>query len=243
MLVTLLLLLATARADERVQELTWDLSWQGKPVGQRTLTVKYVPIEGGYRRVINGETSIDASGAGFDFSYRQKLTAMAQFEASSFHSVVEENGEAREIQGRLTGLGWVVSLVQHGRAKEWELPATEIDLSTADLFDPESRVPLSAFDHIRVLAAETGDVWEGKVERIGSSELLVAKQAVPVTGYAIDPPQGRAAFYYTTDGVLVKYTYQVMGQTFEAVLHDPPPPGIDDTPLGKVGKGIGEVEL
>ena len=234
---------AVALGADVSQDLAWDVSLQGKVVGERTVTVKYVSESGGMRRILLGETDIDASVAGFPFTWKQRFTAHAAGRApASFHSVVLENGEAREVQGRLAAGFWLVSLVEGGRSRSWELSGNEIQLSTADLFDPGTYVPLDKFDTAKMLSAETGDVWEQRVERLGPSTVTIDGQRVPVEGLAIDPPQGRATFYYTSDGVLVRYEYRWMGHVIEAVLRDPPPPGVDDAPVPGADV-IGEIDL
>ena len=47
------------------------------------------------------------------------------------------------------------------------------------------------------------------------------------------------AFWYTGDGVLVRYEYRWMGRVLDATLQDPPPPGIDDVPVP--GHGVERV--
>jgi len=237
------LIAAVALGGDLTQELAWDVMLHGKVVGERTLLVKYVQENEGMRRILEGETEIDTSVAGFPFTWRQRFTATAADRApAAFASVVQDNGEAREVQGRLAGGFWMVSLVEGGRARSWELNGNEIQLSTADLFDPGTYVPLDKFDTAKMLSAETGDVWEQRVERLGPSTITIAGQPVPVDGVAIEPPQGRASFYYTSDGVLVRYEYRWMGQVLEAVLRDPPPPGVDDAPV-PAADVIGEVDL
>jgi len=237
------LIAAVALGADVTQELAWDVMLQGKVVGERTVTVKYVAENEGMRRILQGETAIDASIAGFPFTWQQRFTPHAAGRASaSFHSVVMENGEAREVQGRLAGGFWLVSLVEGGRSRSWELSGNEIQLSTADLFDPGTHVPLDKFESAKMLSAETGDVWEQQIERLGPSTVTIDGREVPVEGIAVDPPQGRATFYYTSDGVLVRYQYRWMGQVLEAVLRDPPPPGVDDAPVPAVDV-ISEIDL
>jgi hypothetical protein len=236
-------IVAVAFGADVTQELAWDVMVRGKVVGERTVTVKYVNENQGMRRILEGETEIDAAIAGFPFTWRQRFTAHAAGRApASFHSVVMENGEPREVQGRLAGGTWLVSLVEGGQSRSWELSGSEIQLSTADLFDPGTHVPLDKFVTVKMLSAETGDVWEQQVERLGPSTVTIDGREVPVEGIAVDPPQGRATFHYTSDGVLVRYAYRWMGLQLEALLRDPPPPGVDDVPVPML-EVIGEVDL
>jgi len=218
------------------QEMTWQVTYQGKPVGERTVTVKYVPEKLGMRRIIESETSLDGHQAGLPYTFAQRMTATAVGRSpASFHSVVDDNGTPREVQGRLVGGQWMVTLVESGRSKTWEVNGSDIDLSTADLFDPQSFVPLSKFSTVKVLSAETGDIWTQPVGRLGPSEIPIAGKKIPVEGWAVEPPQGKASFWYTTDGVLVRYDYRWMGRIVQAELTAPPPPGVDDAPVAPSG--------
>lgn len=247
MLPLLALLAANAVAQTpalppTTQAMTWNISYQGKAVGTRTVTVKYLPEELGMRRMLESETRIDGAKAGLPYTWHQRFTATAAGRTpASFTSVVDDNGSGREVQGRLVGGEWLVTLIEAGKSTSWEVSGDQIDLSTADLFDPESFVPLSKFDTARMLSAETGDVWSQAVERLGPSSIAIDGQQIPVEGWAVDPPQGRVAFWYTTDGVLVRYEYRWMGRVLDATLIDPPAPGIDDIPVpGPGAERVGE---
>ena len=246
----LVLLLATALAQEpattpTTQAMAWDIAYQGKPIGTRTVTVKYLQEDEGMRRILESVTAIDGAAAGLPYTWNQRFSAMAVGRSpASFTSAIDDNGSGREVQGRLVGGEWMVTLVESGRSRSWEVPGDQIDLSTADLFDPESFVPIGKFSTARMLSAETGDVWTQPVERLGPSTITIDGEGVPVEGWAVDPPQGRVALWYTTDGVLVRYEYRWMGRVLDATLRDPPPPGIDDAPIpGHGAEGVGEKTL
>lgn len=239
----LLALLITASAAETTQELVWDITWKGKAVGTRTLTVKYVQEERGSRRILQGETEIDGRAAGFDYTWKQRFTAHAQGRApASFTSAVLDNGEPREVQGRVNAGVWTITLVDGGQARTWTLPLAEIQLSSADLFDPESFVSLAKFDAVHILSAETGDVWQQSVERLPPTEIAIDGLQIAVQGIAVDPPQGRAEYWYTGEGILVRSTYSFMGRELQLLLRDPPPEGVDDVPVSTTSV-IGEMEL
>lgn len=240
-MLCLLLFLSSALGADISQELTWNVLYQGKVIGSRTLTVRYVEEGESVRRIITGETSIDGNVAGFPVTWQQRLTANAIGRSpAAFHSVVSENGTAREVQGRLAHGEWLVSLVENGRARSWELDLAAIDLSTADLFDPQSAYALDKYSSVKMLSAETGDVWEQDVERLGQTTVTIRGQKIPVDGVAVEPPQGRAEFWYGSDGVLVRSEYRLLGRKVEAILRDPPPPGVDDVPVP--GSGISDID-
>ena len=242
-LFAFLLALATASADEITQEMTWEVSLGGEPVGEQSVTVTYLPAEHGLRRMISSKTHLKGTILGQKIDIEERLTAHAGEEPASFHAVLEVNDRPREVQGRRLHTGWMVSIAESGRYRylDYELP--EVDLSTADLFDPETRVPISRFHQVRLLSAETGEVLVGTVERLGASTIKIAGQSVGVDGYQLKAEGGETEFWYTTDGHLVRYRMKLIGHEVEAVLRDPPPLGVDDHPLHLGGGNVQVIDL
>jgi hypothetical protein len=229
-----LFLAQAAHAAPREQKLVWDLSVKGTPVGKRNLTIRYLESDsGGTLRMLESYTEINGTLGPMKVRWVQRMTASIDpREPAAFTSVVDQNGTVLQVQGRWTPANWVViSSTSAGHPRETAMPLSRIDLSTADLMDPYSRLPLSYFDQARILSAETGEVLVGPIEKLGVSELTVAGQPIQVTGYAWTSSEGRSEFYYSTDGFLVKYQTQLVGIELAAVLHDPPPGGVDDFPV------------
>lgn len=232
MLTAVLATMALALGADMQHQMQWGLAVNGQPVGRRDLTVKYIKTDDGMRRILESFTDIDGALGPIRVRWRQRLTAhLADREPASFHSVIEENGTAREIQARWTPSKWLVTNSADLRAQTAEIALNKIDLSTADLIDPQSRLPLSYFDNARILSAESGEVLMGKVEELGTSQITLGGADFQVTGYAWNNPEGRSEFYYSGDGFLVKYTVQLLGVTLEALLAGPPPGGLDDFPV------------
>ena len=177
--------------------------------------------------------------------YRQRMTAhIAPGEPASFHSVVEENGRLMEIQGRWTPSVWMVTTTADRKSRSTDLPLNRVDLSTADLMDPYTRVGLDGRKEARILSAETGDVLMGTVEPLGVEELSIAGTPVQVSGWRWTGPQGANTFWYNADGFLVKYQTQLLGIVLDAVLHAPPPGGVDDFPVAAgTGRSIEVIDL
>ena len=240
LLAALLALLSLPAAAADVHRLAWDVSVAGQKVGSREATVTVDRGQTGTTRVIEAMTSISVSLAGQSLAYQQRLTAIAERAPASFHAVIKEDGRPREVQGRWSGTGWTVTRVDGSRVRTEDAPASRIDLSTADLFDPGSRYHLGRFDTVKVLSAETGDVWEGRVEKLGPSTVQVAGASVDVVGYAWHAPDGTSRFWYTSDGWLVKYETRIVGVKVEGVMTTPPPKGPD---AFAVGIGRAEVEV
>jgi hypothetical protein len=225
-------LVAAAFAGTFEHKLVWDMSVGGTTVGSRELTVRYLEADGGTNRILESYTDINGALGPMKVRWRQRMTAHVDAkEPASFHSVVDQGGAILEVQGRWTPTQWLVTTTANGRSRTSEVPLGRVELSTADLMDPYSKLPLSHFKEARVLSAETGEVLIGPVEQLGVSEVRVKTQPIQVSGYAWTSPQGRSEFYYSADGFLVKYKTQLMGVDLEAVLRDPPPGGVDDFPV------------
>lgn len=235
---------ALAHASGMEHQLTWDIQLDGTTVGSRTLTVKYLAAEEGtMRRILESYAEFDGEPAGQDVSFAHRVTGHAGKLPSSFHSVVSDNGTARDVQARVLEDAWRVSVSEEGFAKTFDLAPERIDLSTVDLLDPATTVPISRYESARVLSAETAEIWEGEVTRMGPSELVISGEKVHCEEYMWEPPQGRASFYYTADGFLVKYEMKLAGVDVMAILKEPPPEGVDDAPVPIAPGEIREVPL
>lgn len=212
--------------------LTWDLFIEDQEVGRRSLTVKYMPSDRGVRRILEAWTEVDGQVGAYRIRFRQRMTGHAEGrEPAAFQSVVDENGSAREIQGRWTPSGWLVTNLSDGRARTVEMPLDRIDISTTDLLDPGTSWSLSRFETLRLLSAETGSVERGEVEQLGRSQIKIGGSPVQVSGYAWDGPQGRSLYYFGMDGYLVRSETPMFGVNVIAQLTRRPPGGPDDFPV------------
>ncbi len=244
MWAALLLGLGLANAGDLEHTLNWDLSVGSHKIGHRNVTVKYVSGEVGMRRILESWTEIDGNVGPIRVLYRQRMTAhVGEREPASFHAVMEQNGMAQEVQARWTASSWWVTNSANGRQRTTEVPVNRIDISTADLMDPETRFPLSRYDQVRILSAETGDVMLGEIADLGSKELQVAGQAMQVHGYSWDSPEGKSTFWFSADGWLVNYNIALMGVQLSAKLSSPPPPGVDDFAVRVGSPAIEEIPL
>lgn len=245
-MLILLAALATASAETE-QHFTWNVALDGKPIGQRTMTVKYLTTASGdERRVLEVWTELDATVLGLDYRFRERLTAHVGSEVAAFHASQDLAGDITEVQARRGALQWTVTVNRNGAETTREYPTGSIDLSTADLLDPDSRVPLSRYPEAKVLSAEGGDLWAGTVTRLGPSELVVAGEKVAVEGYTFTPSSGPGSLtsYYTADGYLVQYQLQVLGKELVGTLDAPPPVSADEAPIEqRGGAGITEIAL
>ncbi|MBA2321810.1 MAG: hypothetical protein H0V89_11740 [Deltaproteobacteria bacterium] len=221
-----------AHGADLTQQLTWNLSVKGQVVGTRTVTVKFVGADEGQQRILESWTEIHGQAGPVRLDWRQRLTAVAVGQdPAAFTSVIDEGGRAREIQGRYSPAQWTVTVNADGRLKQTDWPIGKIDLSTADLMDPDSRFPLAHFETARILSAESGDVVTGTVKSLGPSLIDVKGAQVQCTGYQWDSGQGRQTFWYSPEGFLVRYEITLVGIPMVAELAKPPPGGLDDFPV------------
>ncbi len=239
-----LLLCVSAFATDFQHQVSWKLSVNGAPIGHRDVTVKYVHGDPGTRRIVESWTELDGAIGPVRLKYRQRMTATAEGrDPASFQSVIEENGRGREVQVRWTPAGWLVTTVADGRSRTVTVDPARIDLSTADLFDPDSRIGFGSREGARILSAETGEILQGPVVDLGDAVVQVATDTVPVHGWAWDAADGRSTFWYSAEGFLVKYELQLLGFAVTAVLSAPPPGGIDDFPVGLGRVAVEELPL
>lgn len=238
--------LGLAHAADLEHKLTWDVTVGGTKVGTRNLRVKYVKEEGqvGMRRVLESWTELDGTLGTMRATFRQRMTAHASgSEPASFHAVSDQNGAPQEVQARWTPGAWWVTTTAAGRSRTVDMPSNRIDLSTADLMDPDSRYPLGHFSQLRLLSAETGEVITGAITPLGTKTMTLGRDELPVNGFAWDSPQGRSEFWYAQDGFLVHYTMPVLGITMVATLQKAPPGGVDDFPVAVAAPAVEQMAL
>lgn len=227
----LLLLIASPALAGSSHTLRYRILAGGEAVGRRTLTVS-VEGEGPHpERTLAFETTLDGAVGPMTLAWRQRVQAFAEDGPADFQSVLDEAGRPYEIQARWGPVGWTVSVADRRAARTDVQPGHRIDLSTVDLVDPYTTRPLARMSEARVLSAETGDVWEGAVERLGNDVVTVRGKAIAVTGVAWDGPDGRQTFWYDAEGWLVRFETRVMGVAVEGVLDTTPPPGPDVFPV------------
>jgi len=243
MFFMLLVLLTTAFGAPLEQQFTWDLTVDGRHVGERALKVRYLPANHGMRRLLQSWTDVNANVLGLPYRFQQRLTAHIGEGPASFHSVVVDNKKPREIQGRRTWTGWLINITEEGTSKRWDFPAHDLDFSTVDFLDPESWINVLRYERIRVLSAETGAIWEGPLTLLGSSEVEIEGQHVRVEGIAWGATGSRTELYFSPDGYLVRYTTKMMGKTLEGRLRTLPPPGLDNAPIEFASDRVREIEL
>lgn len=218
---------AAHAADEHT--VTYQITVGSNPVGTRTLTVRTEPRDDGPDgRFLEALTTISGSVGPVSLSWRQRLTGVATDVPASFHAVIDEGGAPREVQASWDPRGWTVTTADTRRSRTDTIDAHRLDLSTVDLMDPGASVSLLRLDEVRILSAETGDIWASEVVRLGHDRIDIAGTPVDVHGVAWSSPQGRSELWYDADGWLVRYTMRVLGYKVQGTLTAPPPRGPDD---------------
>ena len=220
-----------ALAQDAPRSLTYEVRVGGQLLGTRELSVRYEVDAGEPTRVIESFTELNGSVGPARIAYQQRITAFAGRAPASFHAVINENGAPREVQARWTSFGWTVSVADRKRVRTFEAPPDRIDISTIDLMDPGTRWTLGRFADLRILSAETGEVWEGPVTPLGPSTRSIQGKDVAVEGWAWKSPEGRTEFWYNSEGFLVEYKQRILGIQVQGVLRSPPPAGPDEFPV------------
>jgi len=227
-----LLMIGTAQAVPPDRTLAWEVHVGAQTIGTRTATIHYEQEKGKLVRSIESFTDLKGTVGPVSFAWQQRLNITAGNGPAAFHSVVKENGTPSEVSGRWDpSLGWTITTVDRRKVDTRDIPSSYVDLSTADLMDPGSRYSLFRFTNVHLLAAETGDVWEGAVEGIGTKEMTLGGKTFDVEGVAWMSPEGRTEFWYSSEGYLVQYKMRVLGFEVEGVLTAAPPPGVDEFPV------------
>lgn len=219
-----------AYAEDR--PLQYRVSRGGDPVGTRKVSLQYLPGEEGEIRLVSAWTEILAPLPGGRYTFEQRLGG--RFGGSrSFSSSLRENGRTREVQGHLSPQGeWVVTVVERGGARSWDLPQNAIDLTSLELLDPQRALrTFQDATNLRLLVTETGAVLEGPVTDLGTGELRVGDDTVQVHRFRWEPPAGAMVFAWNDEGILISSALYVGGFSFEARLQELPPPRTFDNAM------------
>lgn len=234
----------TAGATDLQHDLTWSLKVGGKDAGKRDISVKYVHSDDGQRRILETWTELEGQVGPIPIVFRQRMTAhTATRTPGSFHSVTESNGMPGEVQARWTPAAWWVTTNVNGHARTLDMPTDRIDISTADLMDPGTSFNLGRYDRVRILSAETGEIYVGEVGDLGNKDIKIDGQKIRCQGWSWTSPVGKSEFWYNADGFLVDYTMYVVGVEVSGRLSQPPPPGVDDFPVAVGGASIEVIDL
>ncbi len=232
--IGLLALFATPALADEDMRLEYQITVKGQPVGTRVVDIHLDESGKEPVTILSARTRIDATIGPVSYRYDQRLTASTEGGPASFQSVINDNGTSWELQARRIGGRWLLAEQTTRGPRMREAAGHEIDLSTADLMNPWSAVPLKDLSDLQLLSAETGDVWQGEVTAVEGKVVKLGKRRVAVQGLQWRSPEGPATFYYDAEGVLVRYEMRLMGLSIQASLTHAPPKGPDTfaVPIG-----------
>jgi hypothetical protein len=215
---------------------TWSLAVDGQEVGTREIRVRYEGTSGERVRILEAYTEFHSGERRKTRTdYRQRLTANArEGSPASFHSVIDADGDPREVQARFSDGRWSVTVAEMSGVRSYDLRPARVDLSTVDLFDPESDRKIAGLANARILSAEVGKILEGPVIALGSSDVVVGDELLAVEGYEWQTELGPWRFWYAANGFLVRYEVPLMDHVVRAELIGSAPRAIDEFPVSPV---------
>ncbi len=227
------------------------LTVDGQPAGTREVSVRYEGPTGERVRIFEAYTKIDPPPTGKrrkrrappEPIFRQRLTANSHEGApASFHSTLVSDGIPLEIQARYATGAWRLAVTGVEGTRTTTIKPSDIDLSTVDLFDPESERKLAGLEHARILDAASGQVLEGEVVPLGPSELEINGEMMWVDGWEWRAPQASWRLFYALNGFVVRFQGAIGGQEVDARLIGGAPRAIDEFGIPPQPR-IEEIEL
>lgn len=206
-----------ARAES--QTLTYQLFLGDKVVGTRESKILYLPSDRGEVRLLQAYTRLAVPVGPSQYKYVQRLGGRLGG-TRSFTSSIEDNSLVREVQAYQADDGqWQVTVVEKGRARNWTLAPEAIDITSAELLDPERALKVfQTATALKVLATETGSILEGPVTDLGTQERVIGGKPANVHRYKWSPEGGEMILGYNDAGFLVEYQVTVAGKRLDARL-------------------------
>lgn len=236
----LLLTLSLARADELT--MAYDLLLGGKDVGDRTVTVRYLPRDDGERRVLSVLTTADTPAG----PVKCRQSGQSSARGANFTTSLRVGDALSEVQGIEAPSGaWQLVVADAEGVHEATLSRAQVHFTSMDLFDPGRTRLLLDQGRVGLLLAETGALLEGELGPGEPTTVKVAGKALAGTRYTLTTAEGRAEFVVDADGVLLSSELSFLGGTFRTVAKTVPVPrtygtiDVVDTP----GAGTHEAEL
>ena len=234
----LCLALGAALAGTPDRQYTWTLFMNGQSIGEREATVAIQPDDS---RLITTHTDTRFSAGPLTVRYQQRMTAQVTGDdPAAFHTVYDRSGTRGHVKAYWSPLGWTIEVQEADRLRNYTSPLGRIQLSTADLLDPDTHYSLTRFPKVRLLSAETGEVIEGPVVSEGAEVLRIGTTDVHTTKLTVQGESQELKLWYTADGVLVKFRLPMFGRFIDGQLREPPSGGRDDFPVG-IGRSHIEV--
>ncbi len=228
------------------QKVVYDLRLDGRSVGKRELTLRYLQTSGGEIRILETWTELTVVVAGTTHTLKSRATAKAGG-SPGFVSAVQLDGKNTEIQGRLLpDRRWMVTVAEGGELKTWYYRGSELTLTSLDLLDPRRHLLLLDNPTAYVLAAETGVVTGGATRDLGERTVKVGAAEVSARCASFEPDTGPMELCWSDEGLLLSYATTLFGKQIDAVATEVPAPavfGTVETPALETGGTLSEEPL
>lgn len=222
--------------------LTYDVTVGGKDVGDRTVTVRYLPREDGERRILSVVTVADLPVG----KLQARQSGQSSPRGATFTSSVQLDAAVSEVQGIETPTGgWQLVVATGAAVSETALKASDVHFTTLDLFDPGRTRLLQDAGHVGLLVAETGAVIEGDLAAGEPTTVRIGGKSVAGTRYVLRAEGGSAEFVVDTNGFLLSSDLAIFGTVFRTVATKVPEPrsyGTIDV-VEAPGEGTKEADL
>lgn len=209
-------------ASAETHSLVYALTQAGRPVGERTLTVRYL---GGADdlRLLESTTSVHIKAGPLVLDWEQRLSGVADpSPPTPFASIQRFNGVVREIQVVEAEGGWTLSEAEGRLAELFRLPPGAFQLTTLDLMDPGRVWPQAG--PLTVLAAEGGALLAGTLARSGAVTVRLGAEDVAGEAWVWTTPDGDVDLVVGEHGHLLQYTLRFQGMALVATLTGEPGP-------------------
>ena len=236
----LLALALVATAEE--QRVVYDVYIGKDDVGDRELSVRYLPRDDGERRVISlvssATTPIGAMSA--------RASAQSGPRGASFTSSLKVGEAVTQVQGvSLPDGGWQIIRSDATGVYESTLAADQVRLTTLDLYDPGRARLLQQPGRIHLLVAETAELVDGNLLAAEDVSVKLDGRTVQATRYTIEEDGEKSNFYFDADMILLRAELYTFGATLVTKVRTLPEPRNYGTieAIATPGEGIKEAEL
>lgn len=223
------LLEGVSLASDGSQSFSYDLIANGKTIGKREITVRYMPASEFYpdgSRVIESWTEIDVSVAGLKQSYRNRATTHISKSKSNFISSISLNDDLLEIQGRQLSSGrWIVHEITKDGKRSTEYRFSEFQNYSLSLFDAEQIRNWPTVSGFNMLMIESGDLWLGNWSEGQEKEITVENNLIIGNELIYQSDKGTMTTVFSSDGVLLQWSTVILGINVEGkITHEPEAP-------------------
>jgi hypothetical protein len=218
----ILAICASPNSKAETEELRYELTFQGQPVGERVVSVRWLFTDDRDNRIITSWTDFSISLPLQSFSFQERMSGLGGVEPMGFTSSLSENGRLSQIQLVASSGGWSVNHARDGVGWSVPLPESAVDATSMTLVDPGAAGFLEGRNGLRVLSAESGTVISGSLDSLGPQTVVIGGEAVSAQSWVWHAGEGDVQLYYGPHGHLLKYSVDVFGQTLNATLSEAP---------------------